>query len=469
MRLFTRSALTIAALTFTATAAEAATTDANTSKGTADFSWSTRKGITGPTSDKIGGSTIAAEFSADLDPVKDVTKPLLSVAMKQVAIEARWSDDKTIELAAIENKATDGNVKIEHTLAPHLKVHLDLPVFGKFTYDYNAEKLIDDLPGSNFNYLGTGTGDFTPWAFTNTGIVNVKGPALADAQLVSKKLEDILFPNEAKPLLSGVVAFNATTEPTFNYTTTEVTVSNQKLTKDKQAWSIPTVDADYLDIPTTVKGQVAYSGKLRGRPSVTITKAQFNGISIPLNLVLDIPQAGVELPYESGATPIVVEFPAQTIHIPLPNVKCAANGVTLDLGDATVGERLSKTTEIKNTGEREAVLSIKSSNPKFKVLSDKVINAKEKFDLEIAYTPDEEGPATADITVTSNDPDKPVQVIKVSATGNAVAVPAEAEEEEYAPRADSGCGCRTTPTSSSYAGFGLLGLAVVAFVRRRRH
>src|SRR4051794_14791241 len=84
MRLVTRSAVAIAASMFTVSAADAATTDSNRSRGTADLSWSTRTPIIGPKSDKVGGSTLQVQVSANLDPVADPNKPLLAVAMKNV-------------------------------------------------------------------------------------------------------------------------------------------------------------------------------------------------------------------------------------------------------------------------------------------------------------------------------------------------------------------------------------------------
>jgi MYXO-CTERM domain-containing protein len=467
MRLVTRSTLTIAALTFTASAAEAATTDANRSRGTADLSWSTRTPIVGPASNKIGGSALQVQLSADLDPLEDTTKPLLAVAMKDVAVEAMWNDKETIDLFLADNKLKDGSVKVEHTLAPHVKLFID--AFGfNLTYDYNAESLIDQIPGSSWNYVGTGSTTFEPWAIKNYGIVNVQGPLLTDARLFSMPLSDLIGSGSTE-ILTGDLAFNATTSPTFNYGTTEVVLDNgTPITKDKPTYTIKTTDADFLDVPMIVKGQITYSGNLFARPTVTITK--IGNFSLPLPLTLDIDAAGVELPYESGEAPIPVTFQVVKVHIPLPNVKA---GKTLDLGSSLIGEGVTKQSEIKNTGELEAVLSIKSSDPQFKVVSDKVMKAKDKLELDVTFTPDKEGEQSADITVTSNDPNEPVQVIKVTGVGTKAAEPPPAPPTDpndvgMDPHADNGCGCRTAPAPSGYAAFGAVGLALGAILRRRR-
>jgi MYXO-CTERM domain-containing protein len=468
MRLVTRSALILAALISTASAAEAATTDANSSRGTADLSWSTRKGITGPTSDKLGGSTLQVQFSADLDPVADTTKPLLAVAMKQAVLQASWHDDKTIDLSPVDSTTQDGAVKVQHTLAPHIKLFID--AFGfNLTYDYNAQALMQKLPGSSWAYEGVGSGTFLPWATTNYGIVKVVAPALENALIVSTPLEDLIG-GGSNPVLTGTLGFAATTAPTFNYATKEITVANgTPITKETKSWTVPTTDADFLDVPTAVKGEITYSGSLFGRPSISITK--IGSYKLPFALSFDIDALGTELPYSSDTapnTPIAVEFPAQMIHIPLPNVK-ATN--TLDIGSANVGERVSKPSTIKNTGELEAVLSIKSSDPQFKAsASDKVMKAKDTFALDIEFTPKAEGPQSADITVTSNDPNEPVQIIHVTGNGTVEPAPTGPDDgaEEYEPRTDSGCGCRTAPAPSGYAGVGLVGLALAAILRRRR-
>ena len=468
MRLAIRTAVLTAACLLTTSAADAAATDTNRSRGTADLSWWTRTPIVGPKSAKIGGSTLQVQFSANLDPLADATKPLLSVAMKSVVVEAVWPDDKTIELVLVDSKTQDGTFTVEHTLAPHITLFIDVLGF-KLTYDYDANALIQHVPGSAWNYVGAGTTTFEPWAFSKYAIVNVQGPPLANAQLFSMPLPGT---GGSSPPLTGNIAFNATTSPTFNYATTEVVLlDGDPLTKDGAHWTIPTTDADFLDVPTQVKGKISYSGNLLARPSVTITK--IGDTTLPLPLTLDIAAAGIELPYASGETPIDVAFPATMIHIPLPNVKAAKS---LDLGSSVIGKEVKKAATIDNTGELDAVLALKSSDPQFKVSPTKSMKPKEKLELDVTFTPASEGPQSAEITVTSNDPNEPVQIIKVTGTGTKPAAPAppstepsdDDDDDGFTRRADNGCGCRTAPAPSGYAALGGLGIAVAAMLRRRR-
>jgi MYXO-CTERM domain-containing protein len=468
MRLATFSALSFTAATFfVSSLANGAALDPNRSKGTTELSWSSRETIIGPTSQKTGASTLQVQVSANLDPLKDTTKPLLAVGMKNVLLDASWKDNKEIELAMTDNSnATDGSFRVQHTLAPHITIFIN--AFGfNLTYDYEAGDLIQYVPGSAWNYLGQGSGTFDPWGF-KVAIMQVVGPPLANAQLFSMPLPNI--GGGSSPLLTGTLSFNATTSPTFNYTTTEVVLDGGKKVDEKaRTWKIPTTDADYLDVQAQVRGKITWSGNLFARPAVTITK--IGDFTLPFPLTLEIAQAGIDMPYQSGDKPREVVFPTATFHVPLPNVKVLTKD--LAMGASQIGKAVTKPADIKNTGEMGAVLSIASSNPAFTVAaSDKTINAKDALALDITFTPTKEGSEEADITVTSNDPNEPVQVIHVNGTGTKVPVPpatAPADDnKDFGPKGDDGCGCRTAPSPTSSAAYVGLGLAALAVARRRR-
>jgi MYXO-CTERM domain-containing protein len=439
----------------------------NASSATSPLKWETRQPIVGPSSGKLGGGTLLqVQVSANLDPVADPTKPLLSVDMPAgVVLEARWNNTTEIELIANDSGSQDALFKVEHTLAPHLTVFIDAYAF-KLTYDYDATTLLGYIPGSKWTYVGKGTKAFEPWGFT-PAVLKVVGPALADAQLFSIPMPQIT----GSTAIQGNIAINATTEPTFNYSTTEIVLggNGDPLGANNRVWRIPTTDADFLEIPAKVKGTITYSGTLLVRPSVTINK--IGNFTIPgPGLVLDIAAAGVDLPFESGANPIGVVFPTTMFHIGLPNVKAPK---VLDVGSAELGRLISKPVDIKNTGEMNAALTFTSSNPQFAVTSAKVSGpAKNVYSLDVKFTPTAEGVQSADITVTSNDPNEPVQVIKVTGIGTKQpeppVVPAPVPEDNSGGSGDTGCGCRTTPASTDAAGLAFFGVALSALLRRRR-
>jgi hypothetical protein len=471
MRLSTRSSLIAVASLSTIIAgaleARAATGDENTSRGNGVLKWESRKSIPGPTSEKIGGSLLQVTVGANLDPLKDPTKPLLKVDMSdEVMLEASWSDDKNIVLTVIDAPTKNAKFDVLHTLAPHITIYID--AFGmKLTYDYNAEDLIDYVPGSQWNYVGKGATTFPSWGY-DLASLKVDAPALDAAQLFS-----IPFPSLAgTDPLTGTIAINATTKPTFSYQTNSATLEGGVITKKGGTYSIPTTDADYLDIPASVVGEIAYSGSLLVRPSVTITK--IGSFTLPFPLVLDISAAGVDLPYASEPRKgIPVAFPPTTFHIPLPNLKALHS---LDLGSVQVGQSTKKNADMNNTGEMSAFFTAKSSDAQFTVVSTKqTAPSKGKLPFEVVFTPAKAGLQTADITITSNDPNEPVQIMKV--TGNGTEVPAPPSTGNEEPEDDfkrgpheSGCGCKTVKGTTNHGGYAGLGIALglAAFVSRRR-
>jgi MYXO-CTERM domain-containing protein len=466
MRIRSLLVLASASVLVTSAASAAQNTEDNKSSAAAALKWQSRESIVGPTSGRLGGSLLAVEVSANLDPVADPQKPLLLVDMpKGASVEATWSDGKSIELKVTEGQPNDALFKVQHTLAPHIKVYVS--AFGfNLTYDYNAASLINYIPGSKWNYEGLGQKAFAPWGWTPTSF-KITAPQLADAQLFS-----IPFPQlGSQPLLTGTIGINATTTPTFAYATSEVLLAGNAVKSTAGGWVMPATDEDALDIPVVVKGQISYTGSLLVRPSVTITK--IGNTQLPFALTLDIPQAGVDLDYESGAKPIAVTFPQTTFHIPLPNVKLPQK--SLDLGSATVGETVKKGAEVKNTGELSASMTFTSSDPQFTVVGTKQFaQPKGKYDLEVAFKPEKQGLQEATITVASNDPNEPTQTLKVTGTGLAPNVPAPppgddpADDDKFGPKSE-GCGCRVgAPTTSDVAGFGLFALAFAAVRRRRR-
>jgi MYXO-CTERM domain-containing protein len=467
MRIRSILLLASASLLVTATASAAQNNEDNKSTASAALKWQTRDPIVGPTSGLLGNTTLGVEFSANLDPVADPQKPLLLVDMpKGATLEATWGDGKSINLKVADGGGSDATFKVQHTLAPHVKVMLNVLSFN-LTYDYTATALINAIPGSQWNYEGLGQAQFAPWGWTPANL-RVTAPPLNQAQIFS-----IAFPQLGnQPILGGNLAINATTSPTFAYTTTEVLVASSSIKKQGGTWSMPTTDDDYLELPVVVKGEISYKGSILVRPSVTITS--IGNTQLPLPLTLDIPQAGVDLAYESGNKPIAVTFPTTMFHIPLPNVKVDRNAV--DLGGVKLGETAKKQTEIKNTGELGASFTFTSSDPQFVVISAKqYAQPKSKYDLDIQFTPEKEGQQEATITVASNDPNEPTQVIKVRGTGIApTAAPAPGGDPAAQPPqsgggGDSGCGCRVgAPTTSDALGFGLFAVAFAAIRRRRQ-
>ena len=109
-----------------------------------------------------------------------------------------------------------------------------------------------------------------------------------------------------------------------------------------------------------------------------------------------------------------------------------------------------------------------------------IYTMQKKYDLAVKFLPTAEGLQSATITVASNDPNEPIQTIKVQGTGTkkpeppppATDAPPPADDtptdDGFKPRGDDGCGCHAAPSSSDAAGFAGVALALGAMLRRRR-
>jgi MYXO-CTERM domain-containing protein len=459
-------ALAAGVSTFAATEARADVADPgapNSSIGTAKFKYDYTKGLdTTIDTGWLGPSAVQVRAVIAIDPVKN-GGPLFTVDMpKGAIIEASWTGDKKIVLKATNGAQTDGTVTVRHTLTPDLQVKVS--AFGlNATFSINALDLIDKINGGAFAYDSTAKQAFAPWAFPGID-THLNSPNLDDANLFDPIGFD-QFPSIISDNIDGEFSVKAITKPTFSYKTTKITLqgADAAVSAPGGQAAMQAVDGDFMEVATTVEGQMTVSGEMDIEPYVNITRVlSFSGVNL-----------GVGYPVfkkEYTTPPTKVTFQTAMVHIPLPNVKVPTDGV--DLGDTKSGGSTTKTVTINNSGEKAAVLSFKSSDPAFTVPGGQITVApKDKYDLAIQFTGD--GTASADIEVDSNDPDSPVQTFKIGANGADVGNGSKSKGDANIPdggKSDSGCGCVTAGSSPlpSWAGFGLLGLGAMVLVRRRK-
>jgi MYXO-CTERM domain-containing protein len=407
------------------------------------------------------------------DPPNDGTTPLYDVEMQKSAIlEVTWPDKDNFTLKASTGARTDGTLSIAHTLTPDVDLYLGLslgPLKFTQTFSFAANDLINNQsPGANFNYLAQNTGTFAPWGFDG-GQVVVAGKDLSDAELFSTPLDNLPGVNQ---VVEGTLALSATTSPTFTYTTTKVSIVgvSAPLSKAAPTGKLKMQNVDAIDIVADVEGTLAFKGKMTVLPNVTITQVTAFGQTLSgLNLTIPI-DAGLDYDYSNELTPIVVTYPRTTLHVPLPNL--SVPGEEVDFGSVQTGSAAQKTVSLDNTGELGVIATVASDNPAFSVDAAQLQMAqKSKHDLVVNFKPTQDGDASATITVKSNDPDSPAQTFKVSGSASPQAKPGNVGDgpgDQPKAGENSGCGCHTTPSTSSSAGGALLGLAVAAFIRRRR-
>lgn len=442
----------------------------NTSYGVAELRYEHNKGLgTGietPALKPLGGSdAVAVKVGIKIDPVTN-GGPLFVVDMTEGAlVEASWGNDKQIVLRAQDGAQTDGLVEVRHTLTPGVEVAFDY-LGLKGTYTWNATDLLKYVPGSKFLYDASGSQQFAPWAFGGAA-TKVTGVNLDQARLFQVDMS--VLPGLISENVTGNFGLRATTNPTFTYKTTKISLSGTtgELTNGSDEIVVPARDGDFMEIMASVEGDMDVKGSIKIEPYVYIDQ-----IGTSINLDKTFAFTAYEVKYPGSATK--VNFPTALVHIPLPNVRVPKSGV--DFGTVRVGSSSTASVVIENTGEMESTMTVSSSDSQFQVPSGIIVMPpKSSYELEVTFSPDFGEAALAEITVLSNDPDSPEQMFKIGANGADVGPDRVGPDGERLPDGGdfdaAGCGCKATGASpvSGWAGLGLGGLgALMLFGRRRR-
>lgn len=432
----------------------------NSSTGSATLHYEDGKGLdTTIQTGFVGPSIVQANVGIKIDPVTN-GGPLYIVDMPKGAnVEANWGSDKKIILKPQTGASTDGLVTVRHTLTP--SIDLKLSVFGlNASFSYDADKLINMIPGAQFNYDSKATQAFAPWGF-NAVATKLTAPDLSNAQLFSMDMSQL--PDFVSDNITGQFGVRAVTEPTFSYKTTQISISGADgaIADANGQVIIDAADGDYLEVMTAVEGTMDVAGGLSVQPFVHLDSVA--GQNLNTDVAYDVYTKDFTTPTQT------VDFQTVLVHIPMPNVHVPTSGV--NLGD--VSNTVTKKVTIQNSGEKDATMTFKSSNSAFSVPGGQIsIGAKGTYDLEVQFTPGGQGAAEADITVASNDADSPVQTFKIGANGADVSGPDDGSgaTDKNGPKSSDGCGCKAAGHSSTpgWAGFGLLALGAIVFVRRRR-
>lgn len=403
-----------------------------------------------------------------IDPAAgDPTLVTIDMAKGAMA-EASWTEKGFINVKPIVSADAAGSADVHFTLAPSLEAS----IYG-INVAYNASQLVNMLPGASFGFNAQKTEPLKPWGFEGAS-VKTPGPALDQSTIFGLPFSTLGVPSD---IAEGTLSVQATTSPTFKYKTTEVRFDGIGVNAADGVAKVPSMDADFMEVVAIVNGELVVTGDLDIRPVVKADSVA----GYPTFGLVKFSFSAVKKSYTTPAQNIT--FPAQTIHIPLPNVKVPTAAV--GLGDVKGGGKATKTITIDNTGELGGQLEFSSSDPRFKVPSGKTnVSPKGKYDLQVEFTPDADGPASATITVKSNDPDSPEQTFKIGANGADLGDDGEGSSTgsrkgqkpgEGVPSLDpiESSGCSAAPTtnhnaaSSAAAALGL-GLAASFLARRRR-
>jgi MYXO-CTERM domain-containing protein len=378
---------------------------------------------------------------------------------KGALVQASWGTDKKIILKAQNGSQTDGLVNVRHTLTPSIDFKFDGFGLTK-TFSYNANDLVNKIPGAKFFYDSKASQQFAPWGFAGVD-TKLNSPDLANATLFSMNIDKL--PDLVSNNVTGFFGVRATTKPTFTYKTTKMFLSGTEgeIANAAGELTVPATDGDFMELMTAVEGEMTVRGAIDIHPFVHIDTI-LEKLDLDTDLGIDLFSVDYTVPAQK------VNFQTAFVHIPMPNVHVPRRGI--DVGMVKVGGRATKTVEIENTGEKAAVMTFKSSDPQFAVTNERVVVApKSTYELVVKFSPESASAAMSEIAVASNDADSPEQKFKIGANGADVG---QDDDELSLPNglSDSGCGCKAAGTSPipGWAGLGLAGLGAVVLVRRRR-
>lgn len=398
-----------------------------------------------------------------IDPVG--SDPLAAVSMEKGAlVEASWPEKGYVSLKPLTGDGASGAMNVHFTLTPSL----DANIYG-IGVSYDASSLVNMIPGASFHYDSTGsTTSLLPWGFAGAD-AKANAPNLDQSTIFSIGFDKLGIDSG---VAEGTLAIQASAKPTFHYTTKSVRFDSETVTTADGVAKLPVGDADSLDITAYVSGEVALLGSLDVKPVVQIDSVD----GYPTFGLTKFSFSAVSKDLAENAKPTSIAFDKAVIHVPLPNVKVPST--PLDMGSAQPGQSTTKSVSIDSTGELDALLTITSSDPQFVVPSGQVrVKAKSKYDLAIAFKPSG-GPASADITVRSNDPDAPEQTFHVAANGASLnpddpSSDASGEHKQGhdtidPPSENSGCSASSSSRGTTPGLASLLGILGVAFLARRR-
>jgi hypothetical protein len=267
--------------------------------------------------------------------------------------------------------------------------------------------------------------------------------------------------------LDVAIGLNATyiTEQIVIDTTNGELVAGGPITSATGQSSTPFPGGGNIELDVHPEGTVDYNGVVHIIPTFWVSLLG-DEWQIPV----------VDIPISFPITQDQWSFTPLRVHVPVPDLALSVQ--ELDFGDVTVGDKSALTYQLWNAGEALASTSMTTSDAlDFPLLDESVIiDPTKTYQAGVEFIPQKRGPFTGQITVASNDPKTPVQLILLKGVGVeelVVPLPPPPESGESVDQ-PSGCACRTAGHAGGQDGgrstgaAGMALMAAMALVRRAR-
>ncbi len=394
--------------------------------------------------------------TADLFNAIEVSTGLLPSADSPLAVEVGivTNGGATVEMAGEANVSWPYALQLAMTGTPESGVYtLDTSVDAVTTAYVNVFGYADTFEIDRRSLPITGDTTFSPFR-------------LGERLEVVDAMDSLSLIDYSTTVL-GVVEFrflgSMTPVVTAGYTSLSWTAGGSTSNADGTPLSLGAERAPAADVEATLRG--LWDARL----DLVLTPSMEACIDVWVySDCFDV--ASFDFPIEVGGDTVEQDFPVQALHFPLPMLELGVQDG--DFGDVVPGSSANLQVPLRNLGElaAEGTLSIRG-DAAFTVFPTTFSAAAEAEDGAIVtFTPTADGPVSAELVVTSNDPTQPEIVLALLGNGATPVgddVVAEDGAGEGAEGKVSGCGCSAGDDVRGSAMLAL-GAGAMLLVRRRR-
>lgn len=373
------------------------------------------------------------------------------------ALQNQWPQAMTI---TAPGRGEGGDFKFHYGADFGAQAKIDVSVLGQH---YTWQGDIPYVP--QFDLEVKGDLLFPSWGYApGVGMSGTTTPQTLATVSISDVVGSSIPGIDGGFMLDVAVGLNAkyTTNRLVVDTTDGAAVAGGPLTAADGQTSTPYSNGSFLELDVHPEGTVHYDGVVHIIPTFYVSLLGKNW---------QIPVA--DIPISFPITDVDWIFDKQRVHFPLPDL--ALTDTEIDFGDVLVGETKSLDYQMWNAGEAPVAAAMTSSDDTlFPLLQGTAgIDAGNTTQGTVTFAPTEAGDFTGEITVLSNDPNAPTQVIKLKAKAHTTKVPTKPPpSDETTPdlNADGSCACRAAGEPESLGGVWVaaLGAAVLLGRRRRR-
>ncbi len=285
-------------------------------------------------------------------------------------------------------------------------------------------------------------------------------------QIASVDLSSII--GSSIPGIDGGFALDVALEIDATYVTQDIVIDTTEgqpvaggpITSATGTSSVPFHQGGNIELDVHPEGTVGYNGKVHVIPTFWVSL---------LGSKWSIPVADIPIPFPITTTSW--DFTPERVHVPLPDVALSVQ--ELDFGEVTVGDDKTLDYQLWNAGEASAAATMTTSDALTFPLVDEStgLTAGQTFLAGVEFIPSAPGPFSGQITVASNDPKSPTQLVLLKGMGVAAPVAiGPLVPPEPTLQKESGCGCRAAGEGGggAWGGVGALVLAGALLSRRRR-